>query len=297
MKFGQSLLVIVLSVLVAAGTAYYMNSALNSGNFVQNSKKETRLEQIKRTGVLRCGYTDEPPFITKDPNTGQMGGMGYDLVEEIGRQLNVKIVWAGEVAPGQMLTDLAVNRYDMICKPFLATPGRTREANFTIPLFYYPIYLYGRANDTRFDNNYARANAPDVRFAVLDGDYSSLGAYKDFPKAAKVALPQIASIPELYVLIADNKADLVVADPLTFDGYSKGNPGALRQVKGKPLLVSAVGFPLPAKEQDLKNAIDATLAYLQGIGYLDSLLKKYESPNVRFLYLIKPYADGKDAAP
>ncbi|MDD5587268.1 MAG: transporter substrate-binding domain-containing protein [Alphaproteobacteria bacterium] len=271
---------------LTAGTIAYMNGGSDGQ---ERLAKVTRLDQIKRTGVLRCGYVNEPPFEAKDPNTGQMSGLGYELVEEIGKQLNIKIEWASEVSYGQMLADLAVNKYDMICAPFYALPSRAREANLSMPLFYFPAYLYARKDDARFDNRYDAANSPTVKFAVLDGNFSSTAAYRNFPKAEKVTTPEMTTVPDLFVQVATRKADLVVSDPGSFANYNKNNPGTLRQVAGNPLQVMAGVFLLPAKEQDLKNATDATLAYLHGIGYIEALLKKYETPDIQFLYLNKPY--------
>jgi polar amino acid transport system substrate-binding protein len=286
----KKLLQILGIIIIAASVAFLVIKFERSNPVRQTNKdvQETRLDQIKRTGVLRCGYINEPPFEAKDPNTGQMSGLGYELTEEIGRQLNIRIEWASEVAYGQMLADLAVKKYDMICAPFYALPSRAREANLSTPLFYFPSYLYARKDDARFDNNYKAANDPAVKFAVLDGNFSSVAAHQRFPKAKKVTTPEMTTVPDLFMEIAARKVDLVVSDPGSFANYNKNNPGILRQVAGGPLQVMAGVFLLPAKEQDLKNAVDATLAYLHGTGYIDALLKKYETPDIQFLHLEKP---------
>lgn len=274
--------------LVATIVAFIVIRALTSP-VAERTKGETRLDTIKQTGVLRCGYINEPPFEAKDPNTGHMSGLGYELTEELGKQLNVKIDWTSEVIYGQMLADLATGKYDMICAPFYALPSRAREANLSVPLFYFPAYLYARNDEHRFDEHYERADDPYIKLAVLDGNFSNTAAYQHFPKAQKVTAPEMTTVPDLFVSLATRKADLVVSDPGSFANYKKANPGILRQVAGKPLQVMAAVFLLPAREQDLKNAVDATLAYLQDIGFVDGLLKKYESPDIQFLYLEKPY--------
>jgi cyclohexadienyl dehydratase len=297
MKFGQILLIIVISAAVAFPVAYLTGGSFRHETTVIRSAMGSRFDTIKQKGVLNCGYINEPPFEVKDPNTGQLSGMAVELTEEIAKQLNIKINWASEVSYGQMLMDLAVGRYDMICAPFYALPSRAREATLSMPLFYFPAYLYARKNDRRFDNNYARADDPKVKFAILDGNFSSTATYQNFPKAAKLATPEMASVPELFVEVAAGKADVVVSDPASFASYDKNNPGKLRTVVGNPLQVMAGVFLLPAKEEALKNAIDSTLAYLQGTGYLDKLLRKYETPEVKFLDLATPYKNGGSAAP
>jgi len=141
MKTGQFLLAILLSVALSTAAAFYIGGAKKE-KASQPAVKETRLEQIKRTGVLRCGYVNWPPFTQKDPNTGKLSGMSYEIVEEIGRQLKLKVEWVSEVSTGSMLSDINLNRFDMICSPFAITPGRAREANFTMPFSYMPVYMY-----------------------------------------------------------------------------------------------------------------------------------------------------------
>ena len=119
MKLSQLILIIVLSAVAAFATVYIASDL--HGEIPGRAKASmTRFDNIKRTGVLRCGYINEPPFEIKDPNTGQMSGMGVELAEEIGKQLNLTIKWESEVSYGQMLMDLSLNRYDMICAPFYA---------------------------------------------------------------------------------------------------------------------------------------------------------------------------------
>jgi ABC-type amino acid transport substrate-binding protein len=295
MKFGQVALIILLSVVVAAGVAFYAaNSRLGEG--LAQKTKETRLEQVKRTGVIRCGYVNWPPFTQKDPNTGQMSGMTYDLTEEIGRQLKLKIEWTGEVSTGSMLADLNLGRFDMICSPFGMTPGRAREAGFTPPFLFSPIYMYVRKDDTRFDNNFEAANDPHVSFAILDGEFSSIGANENFPAATKVSIPQLLNSADLYMAVATKKADAVIQDPYTFADYDAANPGVLRAAGNRPMRLIAVGMPIPANEPALKATLDTTIAYLQDSDFIDKLLKKYEG-KVRIYRSAKAYAEPKEETP
>lgn len=294
MKFGQGLLIIVLSAAIASGVAYFLNA--RGGSVSSGVTHESRLDQIKRTGVLRCGYYNWPRYLTKDPATGKMDGVFYDIVEEMGRQLKLKIEWTAEAATGQMLSDLAMGRFDMICGGFGETPGRAREGDFVGPVVYMPIHLFARKDDLRFENNYERANKPDVTFSIMDGEFSAIGANEHFPDAARVAIPQLASITDLYIAVASKKADLVVEEPMSFEDYNETNPGALHKVAGGPLSVLAIGFPIPPNEPALKDALNTTLAYLRDSGFVDKALKKHEGSE-KALRVAKPYVEVQENAP
>jgi ABC-type amino acid transport substrate-binding protein len=288
MKFGQILLVVILSFAVAFATVSFKSGS--KGGATAPTIKETRWEQIKRTGVLRCGYQTWPPFLTKDPNTGKMSGLEYDLTEEMGRQLSLKIEWVGEVSTGNMLADLSMNRYDAICSLFGTMPSRLRGASFMKPFFYLPVYMFVRSDDTRFDNDLGLANQPDVKFAILDGEYSAISAEANYPAAAKVAIPQLSTISELFVMVASKKADALLEDVFTFDEYNKSNPGIIRPAGNKLVAVIPCTFPIPSNEPDLKDALDTALSYLQSSGFVEQLFKKYEGER-KFLRATKAYVE------
>jgi polar amino acid transport system substrate-binding protein len=286
MKPSHIGLVVILSVVAAYATATFAVKH----NVVSAVAKETRLEQIKRTGVLRCGYATWPPFLTKDPNTGEISGLNHDLVEEMGRQLKIKIEWVGEVASGQMLADLAMNRYDMICTIYGLTPGRAREASFTSPFVYLPINMYVRKDDTRFDQDFDLANKPEIKFASLDGEFSSIGAAENFPASTKVSVPQLSTPADLFMSVETKKADAVLQDPFVFEEYNKKNPGVLRPAGNKVLRALACGMPIPANEAALKDTLDTTIAYLQDSGFIEKLMKKYEG-DAKYVRPAKNYAE------
>jgi polar amino acid transport system substrate-binding protein len=295
MKTGHVILAVFLSAALASGASYYAANA-RRGDVQSSATKETRLEQVKRTGVLRCGYVNWPPFTEKDANTGRISGLTYDLTEEIGRQLKLKIEWTGEVSTGSMLADLNLGRFDMICSPFAMTPGRAREADFSLPFVYSPVYMYARKDDTRFDNNFDAANKPEIAFAVLDGEFSSIGAHENFPGATKVSIPQLLNSADLYMAVASKKADAVIQDPYTFADYDAANPGVLRAAGNKPLRMLAVGMPIPSDEPALKATLNTTMAYLHDSGFIDKMLKKYES-KARMYRAAKSYAEPEEQTP
>ncbi|MGE4351183.1 MAG: substrate-binding periplasmic protein [Bdellovibrionales bacterium] len=264
----------------AAGRTFYAAPA---------NKVETRLERVKRTGVIRCGYFIAPTVTERDPNTGRMHGLSVELFEEMARQLSLKIEWTTEAALPQMPTDLSTGRYDVLCSPLFVTPGRVRETDYLKPVLFYPAYLFVREGDTRFDHNYAAVNAETTKLTTIDGEFAAIAAQENFPKAQKIALPQTANGSDLFLDVEGKKADGVITDSYIFAQYAKKNPGKIRRVEGPPVRVMPVSYALAANETGLKNMLDLTIDCLMGSGYLDRLLDKYEQPENPFLRLPKPY--------
>ena len=79
MKLPQILLIVALSFAVAFVTGKYMTS--NNGTRV--TVKESTYERVIRTGEIRCAYAVYEPPLIKDPNTGKLSGIFYDVMEEV----------------------------------------------------------------------------------------------------------------------------------------------------------------------------------------------------------------------
>lgn len=253
------------------------------------ASRETAYERVMASNTIRCGYFIWPPFLVKDPNTGVVSGAIHELVEEIGKQLSMKIEWVAEVDVAHMIEGLHSGRYDAICAPLTPTPGRAREVSFATSFGYAGVHLWVRPDDTRFDHNFAAVNHPDVRFSMVDGEYSSLAAMKEFPDATPVSLSQAAG-SEMLLQVASGKADVTLTDEFSFALFNASNPGKLRPVKGGPLHVLPV-TPLAILKDSLplKDMLDITINNLNDNGYIERLSKKYEHADAKILRLAKPY--------
>jgi ABC-type amino acid transport substrate-binding protein len=62
--------------------------------------KETSYDRVMRTGVIRCGYVEWPPYLLKDPNTQEFSGLIYDYMMAIGKDLGFKVEWSESVGWG-----------------------------------------------------------------------------------------------------------------------------------------------------------------------------------------------------
>jgi len=146
-----------------------------------------------------------------------------------------------------------------------------------------------RKDDSRFDDNLMSANNPDVKFAVLDGELSSISAEENFPASSRTSIPQLLNSSDLYMTVASKKADAVIQDPYSFADFDTSNPDLLRPAGNKPLRLLAVGFPIPENEPALKSVLDITMSYILDNGFVDNTLKKYEE-KARIYRVAKPYA-------
>ena len=238
---------------------------------------ENAYERVMRTGELRCGYFSWNPALIKDPNTGVLSGTFYEYMEELGRALQLKIVWAQEIGLGDYPPALNAGRIDAMCGGIFATSARARAVDFITPAYYVPLHAYARIDDDRFQGfNVDKFNDVAYKVAILEGGVTSIIRALQLPKTQVYELPQTTSPSELFMSLAQGKADFVLFDLFTFEDYSAHNPGKLKRVSDTPIKV----FPLAAavgKNQDaLREMLSTATMDLHLAGTIDKILTRYE---------------------
>jgi len=292
MKISHILLTIILSFFVAFATVKYMPKAADET--ATPSPKESTYERVLRTGEIRCAYAVYEPPLIKDPNTGQLSGIFYDVMEEVGKRLNLKINWVEEVGYGTIAEGFVTDRYDAFCNTVWPTPERTRGASFTIPLYYSPVDVFVRADDHRFDDDLSKMNDPAYTFSVKDGDVSDSFAKQIFPKAKTTSIPDMADTSQLLEDITHNKADATINSPELLYQFLDKNPGTLRNLTpDNPVNAASNTIMIKPNQYQFKMMLDVTLQGLLNSGFIDAELKKYQSYHPIYLKNALPYQSGK----
>lgn len=261
--------------------------------FVPIAQAETnsRYDHIVSTRTLRCGYVVYPPSITKDPNTGKMSGLMYDITESLGSKLGFKIDWAEEVTFGTMIEGLKANKYDLLCLNGWDTAHLAPYVMNARPLFYSVINPFVRQGDTRFDNKQESLNNASVKFSAIDGQGTTVIAQQTFPKASLVSMSQDTPYSLSIQNVVDKKADVVLVENALAAEYIKSNPGKIQQVKLKaPLRYYANSLMVGTEDTQLLNMLNAALNEMVGSGEIDRILEKYnQGPPFSYLKVADPY--------
>jgi ABC-type amino acid transport substrate-binding protein len=297
MKPVQIIIVILIAALAGAAGGYVAAPRLVS----QTTAAQTPLssqpatlgsvyDRVMASNTLRCGYILWPAVLVKDPNTGQFSGPWYDVVEEMGKRLGLKIEWTEEVGTANMFEGFRTGRYDALCAPLTSTPERARIADFTIPFAYIPYHLYVRKDDTRFDNNPAAANDPAIRVVTIDGEYSSKVAQDDLPKAQVISLQNMTQGSDLLLYVESGKADVAPDDGVSAADFITQHNGSLRPIAGPPLRILPVVLPIPKGEIELKLMLDATLEEMQNTGFTQKTFLSYAKQPGMYLFPAPPQA-------
>jgi ABC-type amino acid transport substrate-binding protein len=262
--------------------------------------KETAYDRVVRTMTLRCGWMMVPPFIAADPNSRALSGLNYNYIETMAKLLGLKITWQ-EILNGQQIEVLRTNKVDAICgaeAPIIA--AMSVYLHYTEPYAFFPINMFVREGDTRFDGDFKKAidkaNDPKITVAFLDGDTSQDFALQMYPKAKRHEVPSTVDMAQIYMDIVLGKADFVIEENFSSSDFMKNNPGKLRQVKlDKPFAVIPVQTSVLRGEEALADLLDQGVALMRQRGFEDAILSKYEREYPGSFYRVRKEYDRSAA--
>ncbi len=261
---------------IAVATVFFTHNPQGAGS------SNAAFNKVISSGTVRVGYAAYPPYIIKDPNTGELSGVFYDLTNVLANQLGMKVEWVEAGAYGTIFSDLSSGRYDIYGGGIWPNSTRAKAGYFTDAAFYNAVYAYARTNDHRFDNNLAAINGKSVRISTLDGEVGQAVAKTDYPDAQEVSLPQTAPFDQIALQVISNKADVAFLQPDAAGNFQKANPNTLRQVSGQPIRLFGNTYAVNLGETSLQQMFNVALQEAVSSGAVEKILAKYQ-PNYYLL--------------
>jgi ABC-type amino acid transport substrate-binding protein len=241
-------------------------------------EKETAYQHVMRTRTIRCGYFVWEPYVMKDPNTGKFSGINYDVMEEVGKKLDLKIEWTTDTDIAGMVQGLEIGKFDVLCATNWPNAGLLKNITLTSPEFYTPVYGVVRKDDNRFDGDLQKANNPSIRVSAIDSDITADLAREFLPKATPSFLPQTGNGADILLQIMTGKADIAFVDKGLVNNFVKNNPNSLRIVADiPPARIFGERLAVGRHEFELKEMIDLSLEQLVNDKVIEKLVNKYKN--------------------
>ena len=289
------------------GTASLMAAFVLTGcgqtSATQPQTRESVYDRVIRTKKIRAAWLTYPPAAMKDTTSGKLSGIFVDALNRIAKNLDLEVQWMdGETPWGTQIEGLEADKFDIVGSPVWANPTRGKLTTLSRPAYYSGIGIYVRANDNRFPNNWAVGsitqrnkllNDPKVRISTIDGETGDLIARTQFPAAQRISLPQNAEIAQLFLEVANNKADVLFAEPYFAAEYLKNNPGKIKNIADtEPIRVLGNCYMMKKNEWQFKQMVDTALEDLLNSGYVDTLVATYTTPTL-FYPAAHPYRTAR----
>lgn len=232
------------------------------------------LDRIEK-GELRAGYGGYPPYTQEDPNTKKVSGFSVDVIEEIGRQLHIKVVWQ-RFNWNTMAADLKRGSFDVIADPIFFTIPRAREFAFSSPYAYFAdVIPVVRANENRI-KKFDDLGQANFRVAVGKGFAAETILKARLPKANLISVPVSTDLLQLYNMVLAGRADAAVNDAGDAERFVKAHPGEVKALwLDNPPAYTPAGFVV--RRGDLAGAefLSVALKSMEATGVLDALARKH----------------------
>jgi cyclohexadienyl dehydratase len=258
MKFFRSLAV----ALTALGVAL-SGSALAQG--------KSRLQQILERGTLRVGTTgDFNPMSIRDPATNSYKGFDIDAMEQLAKDLGVKIEWV-PAEWATLVAGITSDRYDIFSGASLSM-ARARTVAFSAPyLEAGTVPLVLRSNAARV-KSWGDLNQRGTTVAVLMGTVFEEQARAHFPQAAVKGIEKPATG---YQEVLAGRATATITSNIEASTLAKTYPN-LAIVAGAELRTKRpFAFPLPQNDHVWINYVNNWVALKQSEGFFESLEAKW----------------------
>ncbi|MCF6101361.1 transporter substrate-binding domain-containing protein [Mesorhizobium muleiense] len=231
-------------------------------------------QKVQKAGVLRCGAAVAPPYVMRDPASGEYSGFFADLCREFAEVLQVKpefvdTTWDNIVAglqAGKWDMSLALNR----------TPARAMAVQFSIPAMEYQISLAYNKENPKIPGaaaSVADVDKPDVTLAVMSG------TAQDKAISAAVKQAQILRLPgndETRLALTSRRADILVDASDTNALFTQANPDWAVVLNPVPALAKqgvAFGLSHDLSASDVE-VVNIFLEEKVATGHVDDLIRK-----------------------
>lgn len=229
---------------------------------------------VQKAGVLRCGAAVAPPYVMRDPASGEYSGFFADLCREFANALKVKAEfvdtsWDNIVAglqAGKWDLSLALNR----------TPARAMAVQFSIPAMEYQISLAYNKENPKVPSgatSVADVDKKDVTLAVMSGTAQDKAITAAIKNATILRLP---GNDETRLALVSRRADILVDASDTNQLFTQSNPEWAVALNPTPALAKqgvAFGLPHRLSAADVE-VLNIFLEEKVATGHVDELIRK-----------------------
>ncbi|MBW2740841.1 MAG: amino acid ABC transporter substrate-binding protein [Deltaproteobacteria bacterium] len=238
------------------------------------SAQEDTFAKIKREGVLRVGYILAAPWCIREPATGKLKGTFVETVEEIARQMDVKVEFT-ESTFATFIAGLQTKKYDLSIAPTFSTIPRAKSVAFSIPLMAAGNSAIVRKDESRF-KTLDDIDQKGIVVAVTQGEQGHEYAKTNFKKA-EIRVLSGGDQNLTFSEVLSERANVALGDAWFSAKFAAEHPEAKDLFADNPYNVTPVAWSVRYEDTSLLLFINTALEYLDSIGKLREIDKKYDA--------------------
>ena len=226
------------------------------------------MDHISKDKTLRVGWAVWNPYVYRDPKTNSLVGISYDLVEDLGKAMGVKVEWV-EDSWATLPAGIQAHKFD-ITNLMAITPPRAEAIDFSHPVTKHGLSLIAPEAKVAKTKGWEDWDRPDVKIAVTLGANSDMFITEKFKKAQIVRLK---TVPENVLALMSGRVDAHASTIDALKAIQKEHP-SLAIVPGS-FGGSEVAFGLPKGDKELANVVNKFVDEAKRSGRISQLLDKY----------------------
>lgn len=257
----------------AVGAAMMPSSAL-SQMLETGVREDSVLAKCRKEGVLRVGYAQTGPWFYKDAKTGELSGVYKDIVEQLAKEIQVKVEWK-EVTFQNATIALRKGDFDLFGSSLTYLVSRALAVDFVGPYYSRGTLLLCHKDNADKFKTAADANKADVTFSVTSGASEEPRIPLLFPAKPKV-ITTTGQISLGAEPVRAKKADIWLSGDVDVILLAKRNADWAHVIDpGNPLDRRPNTLAIRYGDPEWKSFMDFYGRYLSVNGEVDRLLKHH----------------------
>ena len=187
----------------------------------------------QRSGELRCGAGEAPPYVMKDPATNEYSGFFVEMCREFAKVLQIKPVFI-DSSWDNMIAGLQAGKWDLVMS-LTATPQRALAITFSEPVWNTEAtFVYNKSNPKLSDpKSAADFDQAGMTIAVTSGTAQDK-VLTDVIKNATIM--RLGATSELRLSLMSKRADAIVDTSAANDIFATANADWAEVVRPEPTL-------------------------------------------------------------
>ncbi|GCF92328.1 amino acid ABC transporter substrate-binding protein [Enterococcus florum] len=237
-----------------------------------NQSAEDKLDSIKEAGEIKVATSpDYAPFgfHTKIDGKDKIVGADIDLVEAIGKKLDVKVKWM-DMSFNNVLAAAKEGKADIAVSAISVTPEREESFDFTTDYYTSPqVIVINKKNAEAFTSTESFA---DKQVGAQKGTIQE-NVIKNQLKDAK--LVSIEKLPNIFVEVNNGSLDALVVEKTIATSYVNQNPELMiADISLESMKEDSFSIAIPKGNPKLVEELNKLISEMKEQGDIEKMVDK-----------------------
>jgi polar amino acid transport system substrate-binding protein len=233
------------------------------------------IDRIQSRGEMLVGYLVWEPCVLRDQRTGELSGIFPDMVAQIAKNLNVKVVWK-ETTLANFAAGLNTGQFDFSVGATFVTIPRAASVKFTQPVAYVGNSAVVKKDGSLKPQRMEELNKPGIKVALLQGQALEEFCRRNLAQAQLVVLSG-GDLTAPLIAVSSGQADIGFMNSVTVAKYVAEHPELEAVFSGEHAVeILPLAWATTGSDSRMCDFLNASITYLKATGRLAEYQKKQQ---------------------